>query len=717
MAAAFLAIPCGHAVAEDVARLMLEEIIVTAEKIGAKSIMDTSFSISAMTGEQLEDQGVVSVADAIAGNPGVSSVELFGGSNTVQIRGVSSLFGDATVGYYMDDLPYTQVGQQFVPDMNPYDLERIEVLRGPQGTLYGASSQGGTVRVLTRSPEHNEFEFKANGGISSTSGHGDSWKAQAAINLPLIEDVLSARVVASRVDQAGFIDLPLTGENDYNDSEDESYRAKLLFTPTDNLSIKLTAWHSEVASAVPYADKDYEFSPVFIEFDPAALPLPIPAGVRPVTADDLTNRIEFDLYNLVLEYDFEQVSLYSTTSLIENKQQLDQNVLGAPVLLPIENRTLNQELRLAYTGEGSLSWTAGVFFMDARQEQQVIAGTLLAGLPDPVLTVVADQEKRSTQWAVFGELHYELSDEWTLTLGSRYFEDEREEEDLGALTIAGLNALGFDAKRSQDLDKVTGRVNLAYAPDGDSLYYLNVAQGFRSGVAQQGISLLSAVAAGIAAPEFSESEDLISYELGTKLSFMDDALTLEAALYYLQWDDIITLLGTVDPNSGLPISYAENVGEADAVGVDIGVLYRGVPGLTLQIAANFNSTEYGDDLPLANIADGDTVTQVPEATMSVSAAYQWPLADTGLNGRFYTAYQYTDSRPDYTVGFSTESDSFAVLNARLGVEAEHWSLYLTGENLTDEDGRISLFAQTAIAGVPASRMRPRTLGVEASLRF
>ncbi|NIB41599.1 TonB-dependent receptor [Pseudomaricurvus alkylphenolicus] len=708
----------AQALAEDLDDFVLEEIIVTAEKIGAKSIMDTSFSISAMNGEKLEEQGITSVADAIAMNPGVSSVEVGGGgNNALQIRGVSSLFGDSTVGYYLDDLPYTQVGQQFVPDTNPYDLERIEVLRGPQGTLYGASSQGGTVRVLTREPQHNEFEFKANAGVSSTSGHGDSWKVQAAVNLPLIEDTLSARLVASRVDEDGFIDLPLTGEDDYNDGEDKSYRAKLLFTPGDNFTLKLSAWHSEVDTAIPYGDDNYEFSPLYVEFDPLSLPALDPAGARPVTAEDLRSQTEFDLYNMTMEYDFENISLYSTTSLIESEQQLDSNVLGSMALLPVENRTLNQELRLASTGDSDLSWTAGVFYMDAKQEQQLATGLLLAGVPDPVMAVAADQQKRSQQWAVFGEAHYEFNDEWKLTLGTRYFEDEREEEDLDATTISTLALFGIDAKRSEEFDKVTSRVNVSYTPNEDSLYYLNVAQGFRSGVAQQGISLLSAAAASVSAPQFSDPEDLISYELGTKLSFMDDKLQLEVAVYYLQWDDIITVLTTIDSVTLLPIAYAENVGEAEGVGLDLGVLYRGIPGLTLQVSGNFNSTEYGEALPLANVDDGDTVVQVPETTFSASAAYQWALSDSGLDGRFHMAYQYTDGRPDYTLGASTESDSFAVLNARLGVEAESWSVYLTGENLTDEDGQISLLASTAPLGVPANRMRPRTIGLEASYRY
>ncbi|NIB44915.1 TonB-dependent receptor [Pseudomaricurvus alkylphenolicus] len=706
---------------------VLEEITVTAEKIGAKSVMDTAFSVTAIKGEDLETQGIVSMADALAVNPGVSVIKLLGSSNTVQIRGVSSLAGDATVGYYLDDLPYTQVGQGFVPDLNPYDLERMEVLRGPQGTLYGASSQGGTVRILTHNPEHNEFALKANLGLSTTEGAADNWKAQAAVNIPLVEDTLSARVVLSSIDNDGYIDLPLTGEENYNNSKDESYRAKLLYTPSDALTLRLSAWHVETESSLPFGDENYEFSPIYPIFDGLT---GLPVGVAPVAAKDLVDNSEFDLYNVTVEYEFDAISLYSTTSLIEVDQDYQSNYLGiGQFQLPLENRTLNQELRIASTGQEALSWTAGLFYMDAQQEQGIISGTFLdetsfailqgfdPSLTNPLLSTVQEREATTEQWAVFGEAHYQISDAWEITLGARYFEDEREEKDLEPGTAAFLDFVGVGASRSEEFDKLTGRINLSYTPDNDSLYYLNIAQGFRSGSAQQGFGLMLTAGTGAEPPLFAKEEDLISYELGAKLSFMDDALAVEAALYYLQWEDILTILSVPHPTFG-SVNFVDNVGEADGLGLDLSLLYRGVPGLTLQLSANFNSTEYGEDLPSANIQDGDTVSQVPESTYTASAAYQWSLGNSGLDGYFYMAYQYADSRPDYTLGFApTESDDMGLLNVRIGVEAETWSVFLTGENLLDEDGEVSNIASNAPFGLPANRTRPRTVGVEASFNF
>ena len=700
-------------------RFELEEILVTAEKIGAKSVMDTAFSLTAVSGKELEAKGVTTIADALAVNPGVSSFD-FGAANYLQIRGVSSVTGDATVGYYLDDLPLTLVGIPYLPDLNPYDLSSLEVLRGPQGTLYGASSQGGTVRVLTQDPEHQDLYGKINLGFSSSENGENSWKAQMAINLPIIDNTLSARVVASRIDKGGFIDLPLADEENYNDAVDENLRLKLRFTPTDNLEFGLSVWSSEKSTGFSYADENYDYSPIYLTLDSTELFLNnsiVPVGSTPVGSEGFRQNNDLDLYNFKVTYDFGEYSLVSSTSFLKLKQNLNQDYLTIALVTDMETSSLVEELRLSFAGE-QLSWAAGFFYLDNELELSSQQGFGLDVAPNPRegLFELFSRESISEQWALFGEIGYQLDEEWKLTLGLRYFEDERSEETLTESLVTGLNALAIGPIWEEGFEKTTGRLNISYTPEEDELYYMNIAQGFRPGAANGGFTMVSASLVGIDTPLFTESEELTSIEIGTKQTFLEGDVAVELALYYMKWDEIITLLTSVSPLTNTVVGYNQNAGEAEGQGIDIGIAYRMTDQLIINFSGNYNSTEYGESIVEANLFEGDQVIQVPELTFNVSANYFWPVSSS-MDGSFTMNYNYTDSRVDYAFAAPTyESDSFATLSARIGVQSDRWSIYLTGENLTGEDGEISQLAALA-ASVPPSRLRPRTVGVEFNINF
>ena len=693
---------------------MLEEILVTAEKRGAVSIMDSSFAISAISGASIEMQGLTRTSDILSQVPGVSPASANENITTIQIRGVSALVGDSTVGYYLDDLPYTQVGQTFVPELNPFDLARVEVLRGPQGTLYGASSQGGTVRIITNDPVMNEFSGKLDLGYSTTDGGGDSYQAQGALNIPIVDDLLAARVVASKVDREGFIDLPLTGEDDYNGFESETYRAKVLFTPTERLSIKGSWWRNTNEGGRMEATEDYEFFPVFAVFDPVTF---APVGVQPVTAAELESSTEFDLASLTVQYDFDAFSLYSSSSWIDASQDLQLNVYGVPLDLPLENESFSQELRLSSTTDSAVSWTVGAFYLDMEQDQGLNSGFVLDGI-GAIISPASQTALISEQWALFGEVEYQFSHTLSVLIGARYFEDERSAEDLLPSITDPLDLFGIPSKRSENFSKSTARINISWTPADDALYYLNIAQGFRSGAANAGTSLLTGALSGIPIDPFADEEDLISYEVGGKITLAESGWAIEAAAYYLDWQDVITLLGVISPITNTPINFSENAGDVEGIGAEINLVYQGSEGLMLQFGGNVNQTEYQQDLPGAGIESGDQVAFAPEVTWSASASYSWDIGSSGLRGMAFFAAQHVDERADYALGFPTvSSESVTLAQARIGVQGQGWTLYLTGENLFDEDAGVTNLATNANAGIPMTRARPRTFGLNLQLGF
>jgi len=701
--------------AEQEEAFALEEIIVTAtRRAEGTSIMDTGLSLDAMSGAELESRGYTSIMEALSSSPGVSISETDNVGRAVQIRGVSAIVGAAVVGYYLDDLPYTRITGNVAPDLNPFDLNRVEVLRGPQGTLFGVGAQGGVVRVITQNPVMNEFSAKVSTGYSTASGGDDSNKIQGAINIPLIEDKLAMRVVAAQVNDGGYIDLA-SGEDDYNEMDDSSYRVKLLWTPTDELSVVASYWTSERKGYQGYADENLDNNVTLTNID-TALDLAL-GGLfgfggtelsQPAGSEFFKAETSNDLYGLKVEYDTDDYSFLSTTSYLKgsNSSGVILNIPGVGSIARLAEYpkldTFAQEFKVSSSNEGAWNWTVGTVYLDMEnhdRDTQFFAAEDPANLATLGLAAVIQSPIKtyeSESWAVFGESIHQLSDQWEMTLGLRYYEDDR--------TQSTADPSSFDS--------VTGRINLSWTPTEDSLYYANIATGFRSGGLNDRDIIAAAAAEDINVPAAMEPDEVISYEIGGKWTLLDGHLQLETVAYYLEWDDIQTLQTEII--GGNVEGWGENASSADGVGFEFGATYQ-VEGLTLAASGNWNNIAYVGDLANAGISDGDRMMLSPELTWNASAAYTWPIGE--LNGIAYLGATYTDERTDYATDGSYTSDDFTVVNARIGVESVNWSVFLTGTNITDENPEVSQLALMANLGVDAVRMRPATYGVELNYNF
>ena len=691
--------------AEDV----MEEIVVTALKrgTGTKQI-DTPLAVSVITGEELEKQGVTSVFDAMALNPGVSTADVGGQGAGISIRGVGGAVGDSPVGYYIDDLPFTRVGTSVSPDLNPYDLSRIEVLRGPQGTLFGLGSAGGTVRVITQDPILNRFEAKASLAWSETSGGGDNQKISAAVNIPLIEDRLALRIAGTDIDYGGFIDRPLENNDDFNEDDDSSYRAKLLWQPTEKVEVVLSAWHFENTTHNAFANDDYERNVLIFRTNPLTFQADFTDPIPSKGNEWAVSENETDLYGLRIVWEADSFVLTSSTSYLENEssQVYDDFVVG---IIPFTSivETLAHEVTLASTGTGSLAWVVGALYLDMETETPVDFGFIFSGSTDATLVRTGHGVGQSEQWAVFGEITYDLNDDWSLTVGGRYVTDDRSTKSL--LTGEGS---------SDDFNKFTGRLNLAWRPSENAMYYVNYAQAYRSGGFNSPANVARGAANGVPLQRNVHPDEVTSYEIGGKFSLADGNLDLEVIGYFYDWDDNQVFIQYIDccVRPGAIAVGNLNAGKAEGKGIEISLNYRGVENLQLSIAGNFADTEYTDDVPGAGITDGDAFFQAADTTIFALASYRWSLTDA-LDLSVAGNVRHISEREDRTTGGVYKSDKTTIFNARVGVEAEKWSLFLTGENIADEDGAISQFSAFIQVGGQPNRTRPRTIGLELNLHF
>lgn len=651
----------------------LEEIIVTAQK-REERLLDVPIAMSAFSAEALADAGASQLADFLASSPGVGIVDDESGTQTIQIRGISSTFGNATVGYYLDELPFTYIGNSQVPDVRTYDLERIEVLRGPQGTLYGDGSIGGTIRILTRDPVLQQFQAGVDLDAMSTTNGDDSFAAKGMVNVP-IGDTAALRLVASYEDFGGWIDGP--SGNDQNERDIDNYRGKFRWQPTENLDIVLGAW--------------------VVRNDTTGTSESLPDRTTPIPAD--TFATDYDLYSATVRWSAPWFDVVSATSVMDYSNDSISELAGAPFTIFEDQDLFSQELRLTSTGDGIFRWTAGVFYRDIDRKTLVDLAAF---------ALTQDQTQQSKSWAAFGEGTWSLFDrKLDVTVGARYAEDDRLfKEVIDPATLEFIQSIEPDFKPvvKPKFDTFNPRLNVAYKINDSWMMYGNVAKGFRTGQAQPIISLVLAAFGGVDLPTSIDPEELWSYEIGTKGIFMDGRAVLEGAVFYNDWKDIQTL---VTLSQQPRVAGLVNGGTAKTTGVELGLTLLPVDGLTLQFTGAYVDAKYTQDIAGTPVEDGDPIVGVPDTTFSASALYRWPMT-ASLTGFARGALQYTSEREDVASAFQP-SEATTTLDLRVGVEGVAWGVYLYGDNVTNEYGAIDA-TPLGPDGI-ANRFRPRSYGI------
>lgn len=663
---------------------VVEEIVVSAQRRGDERLVETPVSIGVLSGDALDRSSSRSVADVLNQVGGVTLIETRPGASEIAIRGVVAGTGTSTTAYYLDELPFAFIDQSEAPDASAYDLERVEVLRGPQGTLYGANALSGVVRILTKDADLDRLEAKGRARGSSTSHGGDNYGADLAVNVPLIPGKLAVRGVASYSDLGGYVNSSLTGEKEINDHRAQAYRLKVNYQATENLSVKLGASRSEVDSGAPSQSFD--------------------DMTTPFTGNQGDERV-YDAWNLIVQYDAPLFSILSATSYLDYELDTQREILlSGTSRLNYLNRfaidIFSQEVRLTSSLDGPWQWSAGGYYKEAKQDQFQDARPTF---PNPFADF-----NRSRSYAVFAELTRSFADDrFELSGGLRYFKD-----DLTSIEKSNFFATPLSPPREDSFDRVTGRVILKYNLSDDRMLYGSVASGFRSGLNQT-----SAVAA--VDPNFPsvKPDSLITYEAGAKGTLWEGRATFDTAVYFTKWTD-------VQQSLVLPVGFAArvNAGEASGVGMDASFQYQPTDDLSLQASVGWNDLQFDMDVLQRGIVlfpEGSRLNSSPEYTASVGGNYHFPIGLVNVSGVAGTTMSYGSfKKMRALVGnilSEAKSDDIIQANARLGVEADRWSAELYAENLFNEDGAVT--APDINRANQSVRLRPRTIGVQATFKF
>lgn len=671
----------------------LEEVVVTAQK-REQRLIDIPGSVQSFDAERLENASIRDVEELLTLVPGASQQSgQAAGRQLFQIRGISQApSSDPTVGYYIDDSAFNVLTTENTAPMGrAFDVERVEVLRGPQSTLYGNGSMGGTVRFVTKQPSLTDFEGTAQLGFAQVSGGDDNNFADVAVGIPIVEDRLGIRLVASQEDIGGFLEDGF-GNSNVDSIDIKNYRANIVFAASDDLEFRLQWLSSEIEQdrgSFIYA------SGLSISADP---------GDRSL--------VEYDTISGTITYELgDTATITSATTLIEygGVSGTNQNSPFGPLPGSLgfeDSETLSNETRIVSKSDSAFQWMFGMFYSDASN----LLDTVFQGFAGAI-----DEESEALSF--FGEASYAFMDGRLIALvGLRHFDDER----TANVSFAGTTF----TDEGDTFDSVNPRFNLAYSPNEISNYYVNVAKGFRSGRFNSGLGCAAAQLDGFACDISLDSDEVWTYELGTKHSIADNQLYLEVGAYISDWRDY---RGAVPVVSIPGQAFFAILGDVEIRGVDLGLRYSpaSIDGLDVQATLNWNSSEFASLNPefaaRTGVNNGDRVPYVPEWTGAVTASYQSQLADT-WDGLVSLTYSHQTVQPgQFSSGLTGGSQD--LLRARIGARNERFGVYLVGTNLLNESSPIAIQNSGLEAfGDPSffsliNRARPRTVGIELSASF
>ena len=668
------------------------DIIVTAQRYEQR-LQDVPLSISAIGADELAARGTTDLKDLQYSVPGLSTYEYGVSRQFVQLRGLATTIGSSTVGLYLDETPLGLDTQGDPFNVRLYDMERVEVLRGPQATLYGQGSMGGTIRYIPAAPQLDAVGGSFEGEYSSTRYGDSNYKAVGVLNLPIATDKLGVRLVAGYERIGGYIDNVASGEKNINSADIYVLRGTLLAQPTDRLSLSLMGVYQESKQA----NQDFG-----VGYRTTAL-LPQPVNDR------------YTLLQAKASYDLDTALLSFSTSYIDrhNSGQSDVSAFYVPLVSPFfppgfidrvgtatdsDFNIYNGEIRLASQGDGPFGWQVGAIYRDSKFHS--VTTTPTAPNPSPIDLVASDVLFRNKSYALYGEVNYAFTPQLKAIVGLRYFDEHK---------TAHIESVNFGIPTTDigdgSFNSFNPRFNLSYEFSPSSMVFVNVAKGFRSGG-------FNATSVGPGIPPTYDSDEIWTYELGTKHQLLDGKLTLDASLYRSEWSKVQSY--TFVPGSAL--AAVTNGGHVDGWGVDLSATARPTKALTLTATYGWNNLKF--DKATIDKAVGDPVDGAVRESWSASLDYR-PQLSADVTGIFRIDYQHAGPSQItlrlFNVPPVIPRPGRDLVNLRVGVGFGPVEVALFANNLFDENAP-NLVGPLGTIGENIEQ-RPRVIGIGANARF
>jgi outer membrane receptor protein involved in Fe transport len=771
LAAAFLGSLAGVASAADETPAAdngagLEEVTVTANKLNATKVLDTPTSIQAISGDALQNAGVSGIMDVAGEIPGLSIQDLGPGDKKYVIRGINST-GYATTGVYYGEAVISgsnaDDGGGFESDIRLYDLDHIEVLRGPQGTLYGASSMSGTIRFVPKAPDLNSVGGYATveGSDTAHTEHGN-YNVNGAVNLPLIDGTLAVRMVGWKEYDAGYINATRIGSGvaatptitaesgnaprglveGINDDAVAGGRIMVRYQPFDKLTFDLNyTGQSETSNGSS-------------RYTPAGVTAFNLGPIAPVQGCDLCNTDvtlspwadHLKVFGGTVTYD----TGFGTVTGTSNQYNRDTNFtfdstpvlvsFGVPVpaetLEPREREVNSSEMRFASALEGPVNFVAGVYREHEHQFLSVdVVTTNFNGLPvgrfcdnnscdagafpETGTTFFGRTDERwTTSYAGFGEVTWKATDALTAVAGIRYFTESLEGVQIQTHPFGGFPATNTNLVPVYDpnetFNKFTWRANLSYKFNDALLAYGTVSTGFRSG----GLNAVSEPFEPI--PAAYAPDSLTNFEVGGKGRLMNGLFDYQADVYFIRWNNIQVQETTADG----AFVYQGNAGEAKVKGLELELTAHPIQFLTAELAGSWQQADLADGASAQQYAlnptlgrTGDSIPNVPRFQANLGLNYTRPMIGN-YDGMAAVDLTYRGAENSYFASnsFNIPLPSYTLVGLRLGVIKDQWSVTAFARNLTNRRAQVSAINSSQDPDALLT-IQPRTIGLSATRKF
>jgi len=747
----------------------IEEITVTASK-RAGTVQDTPISVSAYSGQDIQDRGITDFNNLAAATPGVSLKDGGPGQTEFEIRGLTSSGGNSpTVGFYLDDTsltaPAAAQNGKVVIDPNLYDLNRVEVLRGPQGTLYGSGSMGGTIKVITNQPDPSAFDATAQTIDSGTVGGGFNHAENAMVNIPFADGTAALRIVGSEAYTSGWIDRtviaqpfwPLnpngSGEpvrgllpsapvaanySDVNDAELLGTRMSILWKPNDRLTITPSLFYQRTTQG---GESTFDSDPgTLTHYE--AFDIPEPYSDR------------FIDFSLNIVYKFDDFDVSSTTSKWNRTSNIVQDTSDIDVwgLCPFVagcsgiyrpgglgtstydeadySKQTSEEVKITSSGDTRFKWLVGSYYSSFESDFDIV--NYVPGL----VPFIGDSDVFSSvqptdivQTAAFGEMSYKITDQLKLTTGLRWYSYQESVKS----TVGGYfqpfpttpTGLPPSVTTGSEADEgFNPKFDLSYDVDKDVMIYTSAAKGFRPGGTNQPLNPLAGCPVGV--PLNFGADSIWSYELGEKARLADNRVTVNSDVYYENWTGVQQ---SFEPACGY--GFTENAGTAHVYGSEVEVHAIIVPGLVATTSAGYTHAFVTQNVPYPGAPgqlgffSGERLQDVPTWTGSVQLAYTTDITDSmSLTAHLETNYVGTERSGNSASASSIDGQldvpAYLLTNLRVGVEQDKWSASLFANNLFDKHAWVAYNNSLSADSLTYNRVtsnQPLTIGVDLSYHY
>jgi outer membrane receptor protein involved in Fe transport len=701
----------------------LDEITVTASKRGEQKLQDAPLSVQALSSQMLENLGADKFEDWSRNVPGLGFTDRGPGDKRYIIRGVNST-GAGTVGVYYDEAVITggnkeDGGGRYV-DLKLHDIDRIEVLKGPQGTLYGANSMSGAIRIITHQPDATKIEGNVGTDLSFTHDGGFNRSFDGVLNVPLITDKLAIRAVGWSVKNDGYIDNVQLHRDNLNTEDTQGIRVALAAFFTDNLKLTLSGTFQDMDTGAPshYEPTAGDLKTGEFGLNPFQDRARILSAVLSWDTSIGSVTLATDKFRRHINYFQDTTRFFAILFHVPPEQCCFANGFGPSVTMQPQTRWLwDSEVRFSSKLPGPFQFVLGAFHETDKRDFDSGSLSVVPGSGEPIVPYEyffrRHASQRVRQSAVFGEATYDFSDRLQGTVGLRYFDS--------SLYGDGFSIIDFPNKVpgppkppvTADNNKLTKKFGLSYKLTPSALLYANAAQGFRiGGVNDPGITLISNLPPGFG------PDQVWMYELGTKTEWLDDSLIVNASAYTMRWSDMQNR--TLDASQFV---FTTNAGTAQIDGLELEVTGRPAAGLTLQLGATYADARLTQDQPkLQQTAftglDGDRIPNVPRFTGSFLGLYSWKIG-AGLTSSFianavYNGSSATAFRPNDPI--NRNLDAYTLVNVRWGISHDNWDVSLYGDNVFDERPMVDTLVNS-VGLVRIYTTRPRTFGLATSYRF